>query len=282
MQQHPKEVKLSNFQLSPQLLKKFGYIINDGHRYGWATRLAKVAGVSPRTIDSWSHGERPCEGAAAVLIAYLAKMKLDGTFSELDIPTLMENVERALPRPSIDVSDQANRSRLKSLIKLHSSIQTVADQAGVDRPSLSRWLSGQETVAENHIIRVLDVLGLSNKEKKGNEPHAWFSSVSHTNIDEFLDNMSNALSLISQSGGLINYLGLLDNNCKIMKFTIYISSKGQQIHLQINLKGCPRNKAACLASIKKRLLNLNFSFADFIIDDTLNNKISDLAKLTEV
>src|SRR4051812_3723031 len=151
----------TNFILSPTLVRKLGYLLNDGQHSGWINRISQLLGVAPRTVEAWARGERECKGPPALLMAYLARMILNQTYSDVSLDEINQIVERHENKTSINFDLPEVRIKIRSIIKLHSSIKQVSEDLNINRSALSRWLSGESALGIDSVSKVLDYIGLN-------------------------------------------------------------------------------------------------------------------------
>jgi hypothetical protein len=137
---------MNNFTLSPALVRELGYLFNGGQHSGWANRVSELIRVSPRTVEAWARGERECEGPPALLMAYLARMIVNETYSDISLDEVTRIVENYGKKISLNLNLPEVRTSIRSLIKLTSSIKRVAEDVDVNRSALSRWLSGDNVL----------------------------------------------------------------------------------------------------------------------------------------
>ena len=83
----------NNFALPPALVRELGYLFNGGQRSGWTDQASELLGVSPRTVEAWARGERDCEGPPALLMAHLARMIVQGTYSDISLNEVKESMK---------------------------------------------------------------------------------------------------------------------------------------------------------------------------------------------
>ena len=137
----------NNLTLSPALVRELGYLFNGGQHSGWANRVSELLGVSPRTVEAWARGERDCVGPPALLMAYLARMVTNGTYSDITLDELNKIVESYGKKAPLKLDLSEERTRIRSLIRLHSSIKKVAE----DLPSISSGARSRAEEAEGRI-----------------------------------------------------------------------------------------------------------------------------------
>ncbi|UEM23062.1 helix-turn-helix domain-containing protein [Skermanella mucosa] len=184
----------NNFTLPPALLRELGYLINDGQRRGWADRVAQMIRVNPRTVEAWARGERECEGPSAVLIAHLARMTANGTYTDISLDEVAKIIASHGIKSSIDLDDPGTRTKIRSVIKLTSSIKKVAEDLGINRPALSRWLSGESALSFDLASKVLSFLGLNRSMETPYEA-TWHVNLNDDPSDEFLQDIRDAIAL---------------------------------------------------------------------------------------
>jgi transcriptional regulator with XRE-family HTH domain len=184
----------NNFTLSPALVREIGYLLNGNRHNGWAERAANYLGVSPRTVEAWARGERECEGPPALLMAHMARMVTQGTYLDVSIDEIEQIVESHARKPPIDLALSETRRGIRSVIKLHSSIQKVARDVAVNRSALSRWLSGENALGIDSVSKVLDHVGL-NRHADGNYEKTWRVRVDWNSLDEINLDIREAIKL---------------------------------------------------------------------------------------
>src|SRR3954467_4609742 len=152
---------INSFALPPSLVRELGYLFNGGQRSGWADRASELLGVSPRTVESWARGERECEGPPALLMAHLARMIVQGTYSDISLDEVERIIDRYGKKISLDLNLPEVRTSIRSLIKLTSSIKKAAEDLDIGRSALSRWLSGDSSLRLDLAFKILDYVGLN-------------------------------------------------------------------------------------------------------------------------
>jgi transcriptional regulator with XRE-family HTH domain len=184
----------NNFALSPTLVRELGYLFNGGQRSGWADRASELLGVSPRTVESWARGERECEGPPALLMAHLARMIVQGTYSDISLNEVEKIVERYGRKVSVDLALPDVRKSIRSLIKLNSSIKKIAQDVDVNRSALSRWLSGENALGIDSVSKVLDHIGL-NRDIDGQYEKTWRVRLDWESLEEATQDIQNSIKL---------------------------------------------------------------------------------------
>jgi len=184
----------NNFALSPALVRELGYLFNGGQHSGWADRVSELLGVAPRTVEAWARGERDCEGPPALLMAHLARMIANETYSDISLDEVNTIVENHGKKVSLKLDLPEVRTRIRSLIKLNSSIRKVADDLNIGRSALSRWLSGENALGFDSVSKVLDYIGL-NRDVDAQCEKTWRVSLIGDPDDELIQDIRGAVSL---------------------------------------------------------------------------------------
>jgi len=185
---------MNSFALPPTLVRELGYLFNGGQRSGWADRVGELLGVSPRTIESWARGERECEGPPALLMAHLARMMVEGTYSDISLDEVEAIIEKHGKKIALDLNLPEVRASIRSLIKLTSSIKKAAEDLGINRSALSRWLSGDNVLRFDLVSKVLDYVGL-NRDVDARFEKMWHVIITENPDDELIQNIKDAVSL---------------------------------------------------------------------------------------
>jgi transcriptional regulator with XRE-family HTH domain len=185
---------MNNFALTPALVRELGYLLNSNRHNGWAERTAEFLGVSPRTVEAWARGERECEGPPALLMAHLARMVVQETYLNISLYEVEKLVERHGRKTSLDLALPEVRRGIRSLIKLHSSIQRVAGDMAVNRSALSRWLSGENALGIDGVSKILDYIGL-NRDPDSEYKWTWRISLDWDSLDEASQNLQDAIKI---------------------------------------------------------------------------------------
>src|SRR3954464_2724191 len=108
---------MNSFTLPPTLVRELGYLFNGGQRSGWADRASELLGVSPRTVEAWARGERECQGPPALLIAYLARMIANGTYSDISLDEVNWIVQNHGKKAFLNLDLPEVRTSIRSIIK---------------------------------------------------------------------------------------------------------------------------------------------------------------------
>lgn len=185
---------MNSFALTPTLVRELGYLLNGNQHNGWADRTAELLGVSPRTVEAWARGERECEGSSALLMAHLARMVTQDTYLDISLDEVEKIIERHGRKTSLDLTLPEVRKGIRSLIKLHSSIQRIAEEVEVNRSALSRWLSGENALGIDGVSKVLEHIGLNRNE--GDEYEGvWRIALDWNSLDRSSQDLQNAIAL---------------------------------------------------------------------------------------
>jgi len=88
-------------------------------------------------------------------------MIVQGTYSDISLDEVEKIIERHGKELTLDLNLTEVRSSIRSLIKLTSSIKKAAEDLGINRSALSRWLSGDNTLRFDLVSKILDYVGLS-------------------------------------------------------------------------------------------------------------------------
>jgi transcriptional regulator with XRE-family HTH domain len=184
----------SNFALSPEILRELGYILNSRQRSGWAERVSELLGVTSRTVEAWARGERVCNGPPALLIAYLARMMVEGTYSEVSVNEINQIIKNHGKKSHLNLDLPEERTKIRSLIRLHSSIAKVAEDLGINRSALSRWLSGENALGFDSISKVLDHIGL-NRDMMMQYSATWIMRLDWEQCEERKEDIQNAVEV---------------------------------------------------------------------------------------
>src|SRR5918994_1534341 len=110
----------NNFALSPALVRELGYLFNGRQHSGWANSVSELIGVSPRTVEAWARSERQCEGPPALLMAYIARMIVNETYSDISLDEVTRIVENYGKKVSLELDVQDVRTSIRFLFKLSS------------------------------------------------------------------------------------------------------------------------------------------------------------------
>lgn len=183
------------FILPADLVRELGYLINNGQRRGWIPHLSEMLCVSPRTIESWARGERECEGPSALLIVHFAKMIANGSYLEMSIREAKCLIDTHGKPRSLDLERLDVRRKIRSVIKLHSSINKLGADLEINRSALSRWLSGSNSLGFDSITKVLDHIGLEQRII-GRNLQRWSLNLAGKKKDEIEEQLHDALELL--------------------------------------------------------------------------------------
>jgi transcriptional regulator with XRE-family HTH domain len=211
----------NNFTLSPALVRELGYLFNGGQHSGWANRVSEYLGVSPRTVEAWARGERECEGPPALLMAYLARMVVQGTYSAISLAEVEKLLAGYGNKVTLDLNLTEVRRGIRSLIKLKSSIKKVSQDVNVNRSALSRWLSGENALGIDSVSKVLDYIGL-NRSVDDHYNETWRASLAWDNLDEINQNLRDAIKIffVSPPECLITQVGNLSGRSANIKASL--------------------------------------------------------------
>jgi transcriptional regulator with XRE-family HTH domain len=185
---------MNSFVLSPTLVRELGYLLNGGQHNGWANRVSELIGVAPRTVEAWARGERACEGPPALLVAHLARMVAKETYSAISLDEVEQIIESYGRKTSLDLAVPEVRRGIRSLIKLNSSINKVAQDVGVNRSALSRWFSGENALGIDSVSKVLDYVGL-NRDTDDHCEQTWRARLDWVSLDELSQDLRDAIKL---------------------------------------------------------------------------------------
>jgi transcriptional regulator with XRE-family HTH domain len=184
----------ANFVLPPTLVRKLGFLFNGGQHNGWTNRVSQLLGVAPRTVEAWARGERECAGPPALLMAHLARMIVNQTYSDVSLDEINQIVESHENKTSINFDLPEVRIKIRSIIKLHSSIKRVSEDLNINRSALSRWLSGESALGVDSVTKVLDYIGLNRNLDAGCE-RTWHVSLAEYPDNELIEDIRGAIDL---------------------------------------------------------------------------------------
>jgi transcriptional regulator with XRE-family HTH domain len=184
----------NNFALSPALVRELGYLFNGRQHSGWANRVSELIEVSPRTVEAWARGERQCEGPPALLMAYIARMIVNETYSDISLDEVTRIVENYGKKVPLELDLPEVRTRIRSLIRLNSSIKKVSEDLSISRSALSRWLSGDNALGFDLISKVLDHIGL-NRDMDDKYEKTWHARLDWEAPNEVIQDIRDAIEL---------------------------------------------------------------------------------------
>jgi len=223
-----------NFALPPEVVRELGYILNDGQRAGWMDRVSELLGVTSRTVEAWARGDRVCNGPPAVLMAYLTRMIVDGTYSEISLDEVNQIIGNHGKKAPLDLSLPEVRAKVRSLIRLHSSIKKVAEDLSINRSALSRWLSGENALGFDSISKVLDHIGL-NRDIEAQYSQKWFVSLDWERSHETTKDIQNATRIFFSKPPkcLIAQVGKLDG--RVSTIHVNLSCRKTDVVVEVRM-----------------------------------------------
>jgi transcriptional regulator with XRE-family HTH domain len=185
---------MNNFALPPAFVRELGYMFNGGQHSGWADRASELLGVSPRTVEAWARGERECQGPPALLIAYLARMIANGTYSDISLDEVNWIVQNHGKKAFLNLDLPEVRTSIRSIIKFTSSIKKIAIELSINRSALSRWLSGENALGYDSIAKVLDHIGLT-RDVHAQCEKTWRVRLDQQPTNELIEDIRHAIKL---------------------------------------------------------------------------------------
>jgi hypothetical protein len=225
---------MNSFALPPTLVRELGYLFNGGQHSGWADRVSELLRVSPRTVESWARGERDCEGPPALLMAYLARMMVDGSYSDISIDEVNKIVENHGKKVSLDLSSSEVRTRIRSVIKLQSSIKKVSEDLKIDRSALTRWLSGESALGFDPVFKVLDHLGL-NRSANVDYETTWHVRLDWESLDEIIQDVRNGIEIFFPDPPECSITQVGKPAEKITKFKVILLLEKTRVVIQLSM-----------------------------------------------
>jgi len=121
-------------------------------------------------------------------------MIVQGTYSDISLNEVEEIIERHGKKIAFDLNLPEGRARIRSLIKLTSSIKKASEDLDIGRSALSRWLSGDNTLRSDLIFKVLDYVGL-NRDVDARCEKVWRVNLTVNPDDEVIQSIRDAVSL---------------------------------------------------------------------------------------
>jgi hypothetical protein len=121
-------------------------------------------------------------------------MIVNETYSDISLDEVTKIVENYGKKVPLELDLPEVRTRIRSLIRLNSSIKKVAEDLDVNRSALSQWLSGGNTLGFDYVSKVLDHIGL-NRDVDAQIQKTWRIRLDWDLPNEAAQDIRNAIEL---------------------------------------------------------------------------------------
>jgi len=135
-------------------------------------------------------------------------MIVNQTYSDVSLHEINQIVEGHENKITINFDLPEVRLKIRSIIKLHSSIKRVSEDLNINRSALSRWLSGESALGVDSVSKVLDYIGL-NRNLDAPCERTWHVSLGEYPENGLIEDIRGAIDLFFPDAPdcSITYLG---------------------------------------------------------------------------
>jgi len=161
-------------------------------------------------------------------------MVVQETYLDISLYEVEKIVERHGRKTSLDLALPEVRRGIRSLIKLHSSIQRVAEDMAVNRSALSRWLSGESALGIDGVSKVLKYLGLNRNEEDEYEG-VWRIALDWNSLDQSSQDLQNAIALLYSAPPECLVIQVSDLSGRSTKFKAILLHLKTTVNIEISI-----------------------------------------------